>query len=70
MKDEFDIESHVQITPTVREATISEASDELESCETFFNNLKKRDGCPSCGRNHGNFPERCERIGEIFVLNG
>ena len=67
MQDKFVIDSQAQMTPTARVAVISEASDELESHKTFFNNFKKREICPACGRHHGNFPYRCERRGEKFL---
>ena len=42
-QDEFIIDYQAHTIPTAREATLSEASDELECYETFFNNFKKRE---------------------------
>ena len=43
MQDKFVIDSQAQMTTTAREAVISEASHELESHKTFFNNFKERE---------------------------
>ena len=40
--DKFVVDSQAQTTHTAREATLSEASDELESCETFSKTSRRK----------------------------
>lgn len=70
LDDKLIIQNNNNAFPTVKEANMNtnddDEEDSLEMHKANFNNFKKKESYPACGRYHGGDPDRCERRGEKF----